>query len=286
MGVADIFVETINKIKSIKKVDNVVPNPVKTGNFSKTASNVNDVFKYINIWDNQIDEMIAANSYSFKTNESAIFIELRLGRCAQLLNKVSTYPEAVIVFHVFSQVFDGGNDTMERNVEIYRYRDVIKSKITGWSPSSCSNFMCFDDALDYKHGNITKYLIGFNFNFTDLTGSIFDVNSPNYLKFVTQSGATLGSVSFFTDWISGLEYTSQISVVANGYTNKVPNIYLCTTNNNDVIFDNSKWYQIFAWVSNKQYTVDDKVYLFNRVYNCVEDNNDSIFNPSKWEIIT
>lgn len=289
IGIADTFVETIDKLRSIKLKQGdkgYVPNPVRSNNNAKTISNVNDIFKYINIWDNQIDEMIAANNYSFKTDKSAIFIELRLGRCAPLLNKVSTYPEAVMVFHVFHNLLDGSKDTMEQNVEIYRYRDIVKSKITGWGPSNCSNFMCFDDAIDYKHGNITKYLIGFNFHLTDFSGSIFDPNSPNYLNFVTKDGIKLGSISLFNEWFSGIEYEKDISVVLNDYTDGLPNIYLCIENNTDIVFDASKWIQIFEWVSAKPYIVDDIVYMFNRVYKCTVANSDSVFNPINWDIIT
>lgn len=285
MSLAKIFQDTITKLTSIKVRDKVIANPVRANNFAKTISNVNNVFKYINIWDNQIDEMIKGTTYSFDSN-SAIFIELQLGEGQMLLNNVTSYPNAKIIFHIFSILLDAGKDNMEQNLKIFEFRDILKSNTLGWSPANCSSFMAYLDTLDYKHNNITKHLLGYNFNFIDKTGSIFDEYSPNYLNLVQLVNATVGSITIFQNWKSGLSYFANSSCIINGYDlNGLPLVYLCTIDNSDEIFNIANWLLIQSWKSGKSYEINDTVYVINRVYKCTTINNDNIFNPDNWEII-
>lgn len=285
MSLANVFLQTINKLKSIK-VQNPIVLPKPSNNRVKTESNVNDFFKTINVWDNQVDEMIKGDSYSFNT-DYAIFVEYIPGDAKQLLNKVTSYPESVITFHIFSILLDGRDGTMERNIDIFIARDKTNSKIKGWSPDNCSSFMSCKDVLDYKHKNITKYILSYNFNFIDKTGSIFDVDSPFHLTSKSFDNPKITSISIFTGWISGASYTSNVSVVCNGYDfNKQLLVYLCKTDNSDKIFDLSNWTLIPEWKSKKKYSVDDYSFFVNTVFKCITDNEDSSFIPSNWIQIT
>lgn len=283
MSLAAVFLETIEKLKSIK-VQNLKTVPSPSNNFKKTPSNINDFFKTINIWDNQIDEMIKGDGYSFNSN-FAIFVEYLPGEAKQLLNKVTSYPESVMTFHIFSILLDGQDGTMERNIEIYSARDKVNSKIKGWSPSRCSSFMSYRDVIDYKHKNITKYLLSYNFNFIDTTGSVFDTDSSYYLTSKSFDNPTL-SISIFEGWKSGMSYFADISVVCNGYLNEQLQVYLCKIDNEDIVFTLSNWTLIPQWKSDNEYEVDDYCFYVNTVFKCTTANNDVNFTIGNWIQIT
>src|ERR1035437_6508345 len=199
MALKDIFTQLITKIESIQ-VDNptVIPN---SKNFSKTASTKNQVFNTVSVWDNQIDDLIKGTGYEI--NNPTCLIEYIPGEAKMLLNNVSSFPESKVTFHIFSTALNSqGTGKMEQNLEIYDLRDTLKRYMNGFSPKGCTNLMCCEDKVDYKHGNITKYLLSYNFNFVDLVGSLFDVKSPNYKKPVVIPNL-VASISQWLEWVSG-----------------------------------------------------------------------------------
>lgn len=277
MSLKQVFIDTQNKLTSIQ-VKNLVTLPKPSNNFLKTNSNANQYFKYINIWNDQIDELIKGNK-GYAIKDQSVFIEFIPGDCKMLLGNISTYPDSVMSFHLYSISLNDG-ENMDRNIAIFDLRDRLKSKIAGWSPSGCSMLMCCNDKLDYKHGNVTKYLLSYNFNFQDTKGSIIDNESDIYLFQKSFKNASL-SISIFSGWVSGINYYANTSVVVNSL-----NVYLCAIDNSDIIFDESNWILIPAWVSLKQYVVGNYVYYYNSIYQCLINNADIKFTSSNWNKIT
>ena len=84
MALKDFFTEVLAKLNSIE-VNNPIATPT-ANNIKKTPSNVNKVFKYINIWDEQIDEEVKGNNYVIAS--PSIFIEYIAGDCKMLLRQM------------------------------------------------------------------------------------------------------------------------------------------------------------------------------------------------------
>lgn len=134
-------------------------------------------FKYINIWNNQIDDIIQLEdnkNYSFRM--PAVFCEIDFGLSSMLGAGVISFPSTVIRFHILHQLLDARNGKMERNLDVIDYRDFIVSKFNGIGIPSTSSFQHFEEMLDYKHGSVYKYVVGFTTNVIDTTGSRFDEN--------------------------------------------------------------------------------------------------------------
>lgn len=149
----------------------------------KTQSTKNSVypklFKYVNIWDMQVDEMIQSDknkNYSFNT--PSFFVEINLGTGVQWNINYTSYPDAVIKLYLINQVLNSG-DNMEQNLKIFDIRDQVVSAFKNSEISWCSDIILFEDEMDYKHGSIYKYKLGFKTNFIDSKGSIYDVDSEN-----------------------------------------------------------------------------------------------------------
>jgi hypothetical protein len=140
------------------------------------------LFKYFNIWDNQMDENILGKGYSFR--RPACFFELDLGQPKMLGAKMTSYPDAVCRFHLFHELLDGRNDTMERNLPVFEVRDLTKTALLNSNISNCSNLICIEEELDYKHDNVYKYILGFRTNFKDDAGSIYAQDSGKTWDFL------------------------------------------------------------------------------------------------------
>lgn len=236
------------------------------------------IFKYCNIWDNQIDEMILGSNYAFAL--PALFIEFIPGECKMMGMGMSQYPQTEITFHIVNQILDGNNDTMERNLPIFDLRDLVKAKFVGFGISFCSNLMCCYDKLDYKHGNTYKYLLSFNCNFIDSKGSGFDPDSGLVWGYL--DNPTL-NINIVHEWISGKFY-NVADAIQGQFANVViyrGQIYQCSNPNFDIIFDSNNWFPVNLWTP-RQYNYGDMVLYYSYVYSCVVPNNDTVFNSNNW----
>jgi len=289
MGFSDVYTDIIAKANTIL-VDNPIPTPKPANNIQKTPSNVNQVFKYIGIWNDQID----IETQSLKKGDGfivkcpSLFIEFISGEGSDILGGVTQYMDACVYFHIFSDQLATDNrsdysNLIDANFEIFYLRDLITSNFNGFHTSFSSAMMSRYDKEDYKHNTITKYLRGFSFCFNDTKGSMYDPKSFRYQTSV-QINATLNQTPQST-WISGTEYVAFANCV---YLNLAPNLvgeYLCTTTNNDATFEAVKWAYVPIWVSGTAYHTDNFIYIGGFCYQCIISNSDIIFTPAHWYII-
>lgn len=136
------------------------------------------LFKYVNIYDMQVDEMIQTDKnkgYSFNT--PSFFVQIELGDSVPFTQGYVSYPNAIIRFYLINQILN--SDDMEKNLEIFDIRDIVVAAFSTSNISFCSTLTLFEDQMDYKHGSIYKYKLAYKTNFIDSKGSFLDVDSPN-----------------------------------------------------------------------------------------------------------
>ena len=303
MGTSLVIINVLNQLATIQK-DEVIANPKPSNNSQKTQSNVNKIFKMINVWNDNIDNEIlstkegipAIGTKGYAIKCPSVFVEFVPGDGNQILGGVTQYMDAAMYFHIFSDQLATSNltegliginpgDLIDANFEIDYLRDVITSNFLGFHTYNGSAFMSRYDKLDYKHGTITKWLRGFHFCFNDVKGSIFDKKSSRYLTPVQLNNATL-SVTAERDWISGNEYISGLNVVwFAGLGAVLAGFYLCLTTNTDSVFTASKWQYLPIWQANFAYAVNTYIYNGLFCYKCSIANNDAEFNFNNWELI-
>lgn len=301
MAFETIFTDTISKLESIPDLK-VVSNSKPSANFQRTKSNVNQRFKFIDIWNDQIDAEIQSSKYGepiimkgFTIKCPAIFIEFIPEDPNQIGGRVTQYLDAKLYLHIYSDELNtpstklnpNDGDLMDANFEIYKLRDEAKSAMMGFRPTNCSALMARYDGLDYKHGTITKYILGFSCPFIDFQGSILDNKSESYIV-PTPINATLG-ISSKSIWTSKSIYTSLISVV--WYLGSVSPVieqgyYLCLTTNQSALFQPTEWQYLPIWEAGKTYAINNYIYYGYFCYKCNNANSDTTFNPSNWDLIT
>lgn len=231
-------------------------------------------FKYYNIWDDQIDEMICGESYSYSL--PSIFLEVILGEPKMLGAGFTSYPECQFRFHI-ADMFLNKEDYMEQNTQVFEIRDSAKNILQNLNISYCSTFIPIEDKMDYKHGNVYKYILGFKTNFIDNAGS---VDYPGNATWGYLVNPTL-NINIFKTWFGGIEYVQDVNVIV--YRG---DIYICSLSNSDLIFDVTKWLKITLWQPNLEFSLDSHCVYQSIVYKCTEANEDYTFDINKWLKIT
>ena len=233
------------------------------------------IWSYINIYDNQIEEMMSGENYSFGT--PACFVEFNPGDAKNGGLGITMYPDCVLTFHIIAQSLDGGGDTMEQNLDIYDLRDAVKLAFTNNKVSFCSALMSVVDKQDYKHNNIIKYSLSFKCNFIDNSSYVLFTKNPPVWGAISNGTINLGT---YNEWISGYTYSVFNLVMYDGI------IYMCVTGNSDTVFTISNWERMNTWLPNTSYSVGDFVLWNQNLYQCSIANKDVLFIISNWTLIT
>ncbi len=292
MGLRDVYLDVITKTESIL-VDKPTSNPKPSNNFKKTPSNINQKFKMINIWNEQIDIEIQStdkgNGYIVKC--PACLIEFDPGEGKLIGGGVTQYMDARIYFHIYSNQLNtpniDGGDNMDRNLEIFDLRDSLKSVFNGFHTHNSSYMMSCVDKPDYKHQTLTAYILGFTFCWNDEKGSILDPKSSRYQVYGDKTGGTTQVVAKH-DWISGNSYVALVNCVyfAGISGGAIVGTYLCITSNSDAVFTPAKWQILTIWYANTAYQINSYIFINDFAYKCNTPNSDTIFDPNKWDLIT
>lgn len=237
------------------------------------------LFIYRNVWNNQIDEAIYGNTYSFAS--PAIFIEVQTGKGGSTGGGVMAYPEFMIAFHIYHMSLDGEFGTMEQNVSVFDIAEKIKDKFNfSRKVSWCNALQLQEDTPDYKHGNVYKYIIAYKCHFTDVAGSDFDfAHSGVTYGYLTNPEDALDLNIFFA-WDSEMSYVALKDAVS--YRGKA---YLCKTSNNDTEFNENNWYLIYPFIGGVEYVIDTYICHDNHIYKCTTANSDTIFTLANWQLI-
>lgn len=294
----------------LKQIHNEVLELIKSMSFPNRSDKA---FKYTNIWDNQVVEVLEQINDSYSFRFPAIFFELDLGEARQLGGGFRSYPNCVFRYHICHELLDSQNGYMEQNLGVIDYRDLTISKVQNSSISFCSSMQSFEDKMDYKHKNVYRWVLGFKCNFIDDAGSDFDPNNGTTWGYL--ENPTL-NINVFFSWVSGREYESNMTsslkfyvtqgglkfVASNGayyitsdsegasgnYANVVSykgDVYICKQTNSDVEFDITKWEKIESWTP-RSFIKDEITAFYSGIYICLNPNNDAIFNETNWNKIT
>lgn len=268
-------------------------------------------FVYSNIFDDQIDEAIKGNTYSYAI--PAIFVEIQFGEAKPLGQGYTSYPDTKILFHIYTTFLNDPNGGMERNLPVFDIRDTVVSVFNVFpNLQYCSTLQMYYDKPDYKHNNVYKYIVGFSTNFLDSKGSIYDSDNPSQWGYLKNPVVNL---NLFKPWVTRTSYISNVSQLEtyideglqNVYINEFGDIYItepsttllfcnvvsyggqlyaCLNSNSDTIFNPSNWILIESWLTKKNYKYGDFAVYANILYICISDNNDENFDINKWLTIT
>lgn len=129
----------------------------------------NTAFKFVHIWNNQLQQLEDGDTYSFPFPNTFVEIVPPTGFQVGQGYNVS---DLVIRIHIGHEEYDAGNGNFEENVNVFTYRDYIINLLTSFKPNNCSHLQKQSEQSDNVHTNIYHYTIDFICSFVDTKGSI------------------------------------------------------------------------------------------------------------------
>lgn len=228
-------------------------------------------FKYFNLYNNQIQLALKAENYNFLS--PAVFVEITFGEPFGLGMNFTSYPSFTVSLHIYH--FYLNSDNMDKNLEIYEFRNYVKKWLNARNLPYCSSLIQVSETPDYSHNQVTKYTITFICNFIDNVGSWLDLGA----QFATLVNPTLNQ-NIAKEWQANSNYFVGNIVSLLGV------VYFCTEDNTDSEFDSEKWQSVEAWISEKSYVEFDYAMYESKIYRCDIDNSDLEFDPNKWILIS
>jgi hypothetical protein len=148
--------------------------------------------QYVAIFNNQVKEEQDGKTFDFP--KPALLVEIEnpnqgLQTLGQDFVSVSEITWRISIVH---EQLDAADGTLDQNLDVFDYRDLVKVAMTGIRPKNCSKWMYVEESQDYAHNNIYVYSVGFKCSFVDTKGSPLDPDSNTYITFEPPIALDLG----------------------------------------------------------------------------------------------
>jgi hypothetical protein len=131
-------------------------------------------FNFVAVWNNHVERLNDGSGYSI--NAPAALVELENLNVARL-GAGFTSTDTIVRIHIVHYELDASDGTLDQNLNVFDYRDAVKSAFTGLKVTNFSPLQYYGELQDYDHTNIYHYIIEFIGNFVDTKGSIYDADS-------------------------------------------------------------------------------------------------------------
>ena len=133
-----------------------------------------NLFQCVLLWNDQVSREHSGKGYSYA--KPACFLEMVSETTTQLLDNV-TDTDYKFRFHVVDMMLDAGDEeTLDQNLAVIGYRDVLKTYMVGFTPTNCSTLFSIGDDQDFQHDDVYHYMVEMMALFTDTKGSIEDAD--------------------------------------------------------------------------------------------------------------
>ena len=130
------------------------------------------LFQWVAMWNNQVAQWKAGKG--FPVQRPCCFIELNMGPAAAMGMGVTLYRDVKIICHIVDWQVDAGDGTLDQNLQVIVWRDLLKTSLDRFFPRHCGAMTTLSEEQDYAHTGVYHYFITFKTSFSDLKGSVLD----------------------------------------------------------------------------------------------------------------
>jgi hypothetical protein len=148
--------------------------------------------QYVAIFNNQVKEEQDGKTFDFPKPALLVEIENPNQGLQTLGQDFVTVSEITWRISIVHEQLDAADGTLDQNLDVFDYRDLVKVAMTGIRPKNCSKWMYVEESQDYAHNNIYVYSVGFKCSFVDTKGSPLDPDSNTYITFEPPIALDLG----------------------------------------------------------------------------------------------
>lgn len=163
-------------------------------------------FKFVQIWNNQLQQLADGSTYSFPM--PCAFIEILTPTNYLPLGGGYSVSDLVIRIHIGHEEYDAGNGNFEQNTNVFTLRDAIIGHLNNYQPVACSSLMKGAELQDFEHTNIYHYIVEFKTAFIDSVGS-YDAQIPSETGTFTtiDSNVVVDLVNLYDKFDQTFDYT-------------------------------------------------------------------------------
>lgn len=156
--------------------------------WSVPQSRSGNLFQTVAQWNDQIEREKSGDGYLFA--KPACFVELRPVKWEQLNFGVNA-ADLVFRFHLVDNQPDAGDGTMDQNLRVIGYRDLLLQYMGQLSPDFCGQLTSIGEQQDTSHTNVYHYIIDMTCAFFDTKGALIDPDSGAYTETTTDTNAEI-----------------------------------------------------------------------------------------------
>jgi len=127
------------------------------------------LFQWVAVWNNQLQQWKAGKG--FPVQRPCCFVELNLGPAAAMGRGVTLYRDVKIMLHIVDWQVDAGDGTLDQNLQVITWRDLLKTNMERFFPQHCGAMTTLSEEQDYAHTGVYHYIITFRTSLSDLQGS-------------------------------------------------------------------------------------------------------------------
>ena len=172
-------------------------------------------FKFVHIWNNQLQQLEDGSTYSFPL--PCALIEIAAPTEYVPLGGGYSQGELIIKIHIGHEEYDTTDGNFEENVNVFTLRDAVIAALTNYQPVACSDMMKSSEQQDFVHTNVYHYIIDWRTAFIDdkgVPGTITDL--------VTQLTLDVSTTNEMNEQIltvnQGKAYSTGVTATADGQT--------------------------------------------------------------------
>ena len=140
-------------------------------------------FQFVQIWNNQLDQLAEGTTYVFPF--PCAFIEIISPSTWLPLGQGYSVGDIIIRIHIGHEEYDAGGGDFEQNVNVFTLRDAVITQLNNFQPTGCSSLMKVNESQDYMHTNLYHYYVDFKASFIDDRGCL-DVQNPPATGVITE----------------------------------------------------------------------------------------------------
>lgn len=144
----------------------------------------NALLQNVAMWNNQVKTAEKGKTFPFAT--PALFIELPPQEWQPLPSGFGMC-DLTVRLHLVDRQLDtagqlDGTGEFDQNLEVYTYRDLVKSNFVLFQPPYCSNLFATHEHQDYDHDSLFHYVLDLKCAFADTKGSTYDPDQTKVIN--------------------------------------------------------------------------------------------------------
>lgn len=123
-------------------------------------------FNWVNVWNDSYNRIMEGKQYEH--NFPACYIEVKFGKVFNLGGKLNGI-DIEIKFHILHWELDAIGGSMDQNLNVFTYRDLVHRTFQSYTPVQCSAMRYKEEMPHYGHRDLYHHQLVYGTHYIDQT---------------------------------------------------------------------------------------------------------------------